>query len=257
MKHLRLVTILLLLLFVSCTKQYLHAIKSDFHDAIKASVGVGLGLHADVKVTALFHPGIGWFGWWKMAGTESRYSYGIYEHLFSCLFPLGFTFIDDKQLILQSLDFTCFKGSEELVRRKHGDTMFASALFDPQSVLSLKAYQPQKYSVHPWILSGNQNSGYDPTFTEQPFGLEMGLGIIFFSIRLGFDLIEFIDLLMTIFGYDILHDNDETSKTIGLNNSIINVHQNVPQPSTTSTAIQSHNLAAAYRQKPSTVAHYR
>jgi hypothetical protein len=45
-----------------CATQYGHAVKDDFRDTFKIYVGLGIGLHADVKITNYFHPGIGWAG---------------------------------------------------------------------------------------------------------------------------------------------------------------------------------------------------
>jgi len=48
----------------------------------------GIGLHADVKITSLFHPGIGWAGIWKNVGSRDRYSKMVFTSLESALFPL-------------------------------------------------------------------------------------------------------------------------------------------------------------------------
>jgi hypothetical protein len=205
-------TLIIIFLTSGCATQYGQRVKDDFRDTFKAYAGVGIGLHADVKVTNLFHPGIGWAGIWMNAGLRDRYSPFVFASEEFALFPLALTntlMVDQKEWYLSE---TLRMANGRLLVRKNQQGMepfVCGSLFDYDGLKAFDSYGVEKIVKHPSFFKGKG----EPAYTEQPFGVELGLGLLFFNIRIGFDAIEFIDLFTTSLGWDILHDNPEMEES--------------------------------------------
>jgi len=180
----------------------------------------GIGLHADVKITSLFHPGIGWAGIWKNVGSRDRYSKMVFTSLESALFPLyalsaPFIFDEKKWYLSESLRMA----NGRLIDWELSDKEYFvwGSLFDLRGFQAFDAYGVQKIAKHPTMLKGNSEQAY----TEKPIGIEFGLGLLLFNVRVGFDPVEFIDLITTCFGWDTLYDN---TMDVPPNNSSYSFH---------------------------------
>ncbi len=191
------------LLFSSgCAAQYRQSIKDDFRDTFKIYAGVGIGIHADVKVTNLFHPGIGWGGYWMNVGLRDRYSSIAFPSIEAALFPLGFANVGEKDSYLSD---TLRMGNGRILIRDtpHQEYFVSGGLFDLEGLQAFEAYGAQKISQQTSMFK----SRGEPVYTEQPFGIELGFGLLFVNFRVGFDPVEFFDLMTTCFGWDMLQDN--------------------------------------------------
>jgi hypothetical protein len=77
----------------------------------------------------------------------------------------------------------------------------AGQLFDAHAIAKWDAYGSRKRSSHRVFNNDDQQ------YTEQPLGFEGGLGLLFLDMNVGFDPVEFADLLSAVCGLDLLRDN--------------------------------------------------
>ena len=189
----------LALLMTGCAT-YRHRVSDDFRDAIRLNVGVGLGFYARAKATSFLDAGLGWGGYWQDIGLEDRYTDFIHPSLNGCPFPIGVIpgAIPDESP-LTSLRMANVRGTSRA--GLDGDYMVAGQLFDAKAIIKCDAYGARKGSPHRVFKN------HEPSYTEQPYGLEAGAGLVFVNVNVGFDPVEFCDLLCTMCGWDLLHDN--------------------------------------------------
>jgi len=180
--------------FFGCAT-YRQNISDDFRDTFKAKVGVGLGLYADVKITSLFNPSVGWFGSYWNVGLENRHADLVHYELSGYPFPLGLIPIrgTPERVRSSALRMESYRGT--------GSGPFVGQLIDVEAISKWDAYGPEKRSPHV------TTDIHELTFTERPLGIEVGAGLLFVNARLGFDPVELVDLICTAFGFDILEDN--------------------------------------------------
>jgi hypothetical protein len=180
---------------------YRHQVADDFRDTFKVNLGVGMGLYAHVKATSFMDAGIGWGGYWWNAGLEDRYTYFVRETGNGCYFPLAAIpgAVPDES-ILTSLRMANVRGTTRS-NMTNGDFMVNGQLFDWNALTQWKAYGPDKKTRHQIFKND------EPAYTEQPCGFEAGVGLIFIDAHIGFDPVEFCDLVSTMCGRDLLHDN--------------------------------------------------
>lgn len=209
-KHLKIgisvITLLISLLTSGCATQYGQRVNDDFRDTFKLYAGVGIGLHADVKITNFIHPGIGWAGIWLNAGLRDRHSSFVFPSQESAMFPLWaitapFTMEEKDWFLSESLRMA--NGRLLGYDNPHREYFVWGSIFDLGGVKSFEAYGIQKVVKHPTMLKGHSEQAY----TEKPLGIELGLGLLFVNVRVGFDPVEFVDLVTTCFGWDMLQDN--------------------------------------------------
>jgi len=187
-------------LLTSGCASYRHRVADDFGDSVKLKVGVGFGLYADAKVTSFFNPGLGWGGYWQNVGLESRYTGLVHPSLNGCPFPVGLIpgALPDESPIaalrMANVRGTCRTDVQ-------GDYSVVGQLFDAEAITKWDAYGIQKRSPH--VILHNP----EPTHTEGPLGFEASVGMLFLNVRVGFDPVEFVDLLCTVCGFDLLRDN--------------------------------------------------
>lgn len=74
-------------------------------------------------------------------------------------------------------------------------------LFDAGALTKWDAYSLAKRSSHK-ILNRNEM-----TYTEHPLGFEASIGLLLATVKIGFDPVEFFDLLCSAVGWDTLKDN--------------------------------------------------
>jgi hypothetical protein len=199
-------TLMIILLTSGCATQYGQRVKDDFRDTFKLYAGVGIGLHADVKVTNFMHPGIGWAGLWLNAGLRDRYSTFVFPSQESAMFPLWaitapFTMEEKDWFLSESLRMA--NGRLIGHENPHREYFVLGSLFDLSGIQAFEAYGIQKIAKHPTMLKGHSEQAY----TEKPLGIELGLGLLLLNVRIGFDPVEFVDLITTCFGWDMLQDN--------------------------------------------------
>lgn len=193
------VFILACVLMTSGCATYRQHVADDFRDAVKLNAGVGVGLYAHVKATSFLDAGVGWGGIWINAGLEDRYSDVVHPSMTSALFPLGVI----PGLIPDESPWTGLRmATIRLTNRSDvdGDYTVPGELFDWQAMTKWDAYGIQKRSPHQ-VLKND-----DPTYTEQPLGFEAGVGAGIVNVSVGFDPVEFCDLLCTLCGRELLHD---------------------------------------------------
>ena len=177
-----------------------HRVADDFRDTVKLNVGVGPGLYAHAKATSFLDAGLGWFGEGYNVGLENRYTEFIHPYIVGCLFPIGTIpgAIPDESpltaLRMASARLTCRSDLD-------GDYNVAGQLFDAEAICKWDSYGPQKRSPH--IVFNNHESSY----TEQPLGMGVAVGLLILNLEVGFDPVEFCDLISTMFGLDVLKDN--------------------------------------------------
>jgi hypothetical protein len=178
---------------------YRRAVTDDFRDAFKANFGVGFGLYADAKVTSFVDAGLGWGGYWANLGLENRYTDFLHPSLDGCPFPIGAipgALPDEDPLRMLRMPHV------HLVPRSdfEGDYTVAGMLFDAEALTKWDAYGVKKCSPHTVFKHD------EPQYTTQPLGFEAGLGLLLINARIGFDPVEFLDLLATVCGWDLLRD---------------------------------------------------
>ena len=182
---------------------YRQRVSDSFRDTFKANVGIGIGIYAQVKATSFLDAGVGWGGYWLEAGFESRYTKFVHPSINGCPFPLalipGCAFPDDSPIVVWRM-----ANVHDTPRADTGDeNAIVGQLFDARAIAKWDAYGPMKRSPHVIFQSS------DPTYTEHPLGFEVGVGVLVVDIRVGFDPIEFFNLVATIFGRNSSRDSGQ------------------------------------------------
>lgn len=179
---------------------YRHHVADDCQDAVKLNVGIGTCIYARAKVTSFLDSAIGVGGYWVDFGLDGRHKGLIHPRMDTCYFPAGIFLSIVNASKVSSLrlahDRFVFKPNG------HVDYSMVGQMFDTDAVTKWDAYGPLKKSSHHIF-------NYDyPTYTEQPLGFELGLGLLLLNVHVGMDPVEFVDLLCTMCGWDMLSDND-------------------------------------------------
>jgi hypothetical protein len=185
---------------------YRHNVANDFRDTIKLNVGVGFGLHVQAKVTSLMDAGLGWGGYWMNAGIENRYTPFLHPSITGCPFPIGVipgAIPDESPLTSLRMANVRLTTRSDMT---NADYAVAGQLFDAAAVAKWDAYGTDKRSPHQVFNKKEQ------TFTEQPCGIEASVGLLVVNARVGFDPVEFCDLICTLCGWDLLKDNITANK---------------------------------------------
>jgi hypothetical protein len=199
------------LLWIGCygCASYRQVLWNDFRDTFKLSVGVGLGVHADIKATSVLHGGVGWFGLWWNAGLRDRHTPFVFPTQEMALFPLYLSAPLWEEKRKWYLSETLRLANGRLTGRYDGEEPFITgSLFDVAGFEQWQAYGPRKLTEHPTMFKGHVETAY----TEKPCGLECGLGLFVLNARLGIDPVEFVDLWCTAFGWDMLGDNPNSEE---------------------------------------------
>jgi hypothetical protein len=178
---------------------YRQRISDDLRDTFKADAGIGIGLYAQAKATSFLDAGVGWGGYWENIGLESRYTDLMHPVINGCTFPLGVipgAIPDESPLTALRM-----ANVRDTIRSDlPGEYAVAGQLLDFRA-LNWSAYGVGKRCGHQILHSS------EPAFTDHPFGFEAGVGALIVDVRVGFDPVEFCDLICTAFGYDLLKDN--------------------------------------------------
>ena len=196
------VTLLLVVLSVTggCAS-YRQRVVDDLRDTFKAKVGTGLGLYAQAKATSYLDAGLGWGGYWQNVGFESRYTELVHPGIDGCPFPFGAPETIPRESSLTVLRMANIRDTT----RTSDECEYAvvGQLLDASAVTKWNAYGVEKRSPHQLLHNK------DVTYTERPLGCEVGVGLFAVNARVGFDTVEFCDLICTTFGYDLLRDNPQ------------------------------------------------
>lgn len=192
--------LLAFLILTSGCATYRQRVCNDFRDAVKLNVGLGFGLYTRAKATSLLDGGMGWGGYWWELGLEDRYTDLARPCLNGCPFPLGAI----PGASPEESPWTSLRLANVRARSRSdlkGDYNAVGQFFDARAIAKWDAYCIQKRSSHR-IFHNDEES-----YTEQPFGLEVGVGAGLVDVHIGFDPVEFADLLCTMSGWDLLRDN--------------------------------------------------
>jgi hypothetical protein len=187
---------------------YRHRVRDDFRDAVKLNVGVGLGFYVRAKATSFFDAGMGWGGYWREVGLEDRYTDFVRESLNGCAFPL--------ELVPGAVPGESPEAGLRLANvrgtsRGDDDYMVVGQIFDAPAIAKWDAYGYQKKSLHQVFTNS------DKQYTEQPFGVEAGVGLLVITIHVGFDPVELVDFLGALCGLDLLRDHGSAVPEGGAN----------------------------------------
>lgn len=179
---------------------YRQGVVDSFRDTFKANIGIGVGIYAQVKATSFLDAGVGWGGYWLEAGLESRYTNFVHPSIDGCPFPIGAipgALPDESPLTALRM-----ANIHDTPRTDTGEeNAVVGQLFDADAIAKWDAYGPMKRSPHTVFKSS------DPTYTEQPLGFEAGVGLLVIDIRVGFDPVEFCNLIGAICGRNSGRDN--------------------------------------------------
>ena len=196
----KLVLISLLLGLAPGCSTYRHRLADDFRDAVKLNVGLGTCIYARAKVTSFLDGAGGAGGYWVDFGLDGRHAGLAHARMDTCYFPAGILLpipnVSKASSLRMAHDRFVYGPNGRIDHSKVGQ------IFDAAAVTKWDAYGPTKKSSHPIFH-------YDhPMYTEQPLGVELGLGLLLLNAHVGLDPVEIVDLLCTLCGWDLLKDND-------------------------------------------------
>lgn len=187
---------------------------ADLRDSGRMSLGVGLGLSADVKIGDLTHPSLGLLGVAAMYGWESRHIEGrflearISEPYATYWFKQrGFGWAD-------ALNDSGFRGAFEI----HGYEVAVEAIKsgaddDPPEDLGVvwagEVLRGRLYAGR-WLPIPGRADDASPLFAfDSATDLQVGATLLLLQARVGFNPLEFTDFLLGFFGLDIAGDDEQ------------------------------------------------
>jgi len=162
---------------------------ADLRDCGRASIGIGVGLGADISVGAICHPAVGVLSHTKATGLVNRDMYGTWtqDEMYFPVLSVGMLLIKPSEIVQAT--YLCHY--KNISGGRHSGGRRAGRWFNFPS-----ATEP-KYT----------------TLFARATDLEVGATLGFVSMRVGVNPLEIVDLVFSTVGLDIAGDDgDEEAK---------------------------------------------
>jgi hypothetical protein len=204
----RSLTLLLLLVGIGCAPGRV----ADLRDSGRISLGIALGLSVDAKLGDLTHPALGFLSSAAMFGSESRDIDGWwYEARVSDPYATFWYWRSGRSLGI-ALNSSGWRGVWETLDWLDAideiDETFDQQAPEQMSTVQGAVMLDDSLIIGRWLPIPGEADERSPLWTfNTASDLQLGATLLLVGARVGFNPLEFLDLLLGFAGYDIAGDD--------------------------------------------------